>query len=127
MSRDAILTSLLISLTAAPMVAANLSGGDGRGPYGADHDVLGSAADRSAGDLAAHAFGGGQHLRLTRPSPRPWIDADSKDAMQRCSTAFVLSFGALWYPAAAIAGAGYLTQCALELACLFTDCAGDGV
>ena len=129
--RHALLASLLLSLAAAPTVVANaLSGGGGQAPHGAVHDGLGSAAaDLSGSHLAAHAPGGGQRIELARPSPRPLprIDADSRDAVQKCGTAFVVCLGALWFPGAPLASLGSFANCAIALPCLFTDCADDGV
>ncbi|MFZ6182180.1 hypothetical protein [Nannocystis pusilla] len=125
----AVLTPLLLSIAAAPTIMASAwSGEDGPAPCGAAQDVLGSAAaDLSASDPAAPA--GGQLLGLARPSPRPLprVDADSKDAVQKCGAAFVVCLGALWFPVAPLASLGAFANCALALPCLFTDCAGDGV
>lgn len=129
MRPTATLTLLLLSLAAPTVVASALSGEDARAPSGAVHDVLGSAADLPSSDPAAHASGGGQLLGLVRPSPRrfPRIDADSKDAVQKCGTAFVAYLGALWFPPVTAAGALSLIGCAFALPCLSMDCAGDGV
>lgn len=125
----AILTPLLLSLAAAPTVMASAwSGEAGPAPCEAVQDVFGAAAaELPDSDLAAHA--GGQRLGLARPSPRTIsrVDADSRDAVQKCGTAFVVCLGALWFPAAPLASLGAFANCALALPCLFTDCAGDGV
>ncbi|WP_434420126.1 hypothetical protein [Nannocystis pusilla] len=122
MRPTALLTPLLLSLAAAPTVVA-VASEDGRasGPSVSSQDLLGA-------DPAAHASGGGQLLGLAKPSsrPAPRVDADSKDAVQKCGAAFVVCLGALWFPVPTLANMGFFANCALALPCLFADCAGDG-
>lgn len=95
-----------------------------------DAHVLGfAAAGVWDADMAAHEAELDMMLGLAIPSrdPAAKVDSDSKDAVQKCGTAFVLCLGALWFPPAAVAGAGWLASCAFALPCLPKDCAGDGV
>ncbi|MCY1055597.1 hypothetical protein [Nannocystis sp. SCPEA4] len=95
-----------------------------------DAHVLGyAAAGAWNADMALHEAELDMILGLAIPSPDPVakVDSDSKDAVQKCGTAFVLSLGALWFPPAAVAGAAWLVSCAFALPCLPKDCAGDGV
>lgn len=69
-------------------------------------------------------------LGLAIPSPDPVakVDADSKDAVQKCGVSFTICLAAAWLPpVGAWACGAALANCLAASPCLPGDCAGDGV
>lgn len=93
-----------------------------------DAHVLAYAA-AGAWDIVKHEPEFDVMLGLAIPVPQAGkTDADSKDSLQKCGTAFVICVAASWLPpAGAWACGAALTTCLAALPCLPADCAGDGV